>query len=644
MVAAWSISAIGSRVGALEFWEYIVFDAYMRYRPARAPDPRIAIVTIDEEDLFDAENDRVLTEWPLPDEVVLETLKAISRHEPRAIGLHLYLPPSEEPERARLQQAIATTEHLIGMEKVVGSGRQAPSLFPREQLGMSDMVLDGDGTVRRGLIAIYDSREKSYLSWGAQLAVEYLAEDGITPERQETGDVRFGRGLVRRLEAGEGGYSPQLDTGGFQVMMDFRGGLDAFETVSLRDVRSGNFDPELFRDRIVAIGPVSSQLKRAYRTPVAPGRNGASIASLGQPESFLTPDFGSNSNSGDPETAKLRAIEPLMSSLTIHLNLTSQLLDRALLGRPGLGAMPDWVKWGWMAIGAWLGTRNCLIPGRSQAWRPGATVQAWFVRGGQAVGVVSAILGVGFVSLWLGWWLPTVAPILAFAIALGLQSMYRSYRLYRWASYDALTGVGNRRLFDATLRDFQQSSQISQQPLAAILCDVDWFKSYNDTYGHQRGDRCLERVARAISSVTRPSDIVARYGGEEFVVLLPNTAVEGATALADRLCNTVRDLQIEHRQSPLSACLTLSCGVAVWYPKRKGNRDLIAAADRALYRAKDSGRNTWKLETPSSRVKTRSDRTIAPKELRDATPLDTASETDAIESPTRHDLGSPQQD
>jgi len=598
-VVAWSVAFGSASLGSLEFWECFLFDTYVRHRPARSVDPRIAVVTIDEADLLDVTGRRVVNDWPLPDAVVLEIVEIVARQEPRAIGLHLYLPPSNSADRDRLKARIAETTNLIGMDKVVGSGRQAPSVFPREQLAMSDMVLDADATVRRGLVAIYDTAEKSYLSWGAQLAVEYLKAKGIAPERQQNGDVRLGRGLVPKLDRGDGGYGRKIDTGGFQVLMDYRGGLDAFETVSLRDLRAGNFDPDLFRDRIVAIGPTSPQLKRAYRTPVV-ARPSNRVASLGLTQSFLKPDFGAHSQNGDrsSDVAKIQDGEQLMSSLLIHLNLTSQLLDRALVDRPGLMVVPSWVEWGWVAFCAWLGSQYCLIPDRRRVWRASGTLGSWVSRGGLAIGITGGLLGVGAIAVWLSWWLPTIAPIVAFWVAIVCQSAYRAHLLYRWASYDALTGVGNRGLFDSTLQELQASSAETRQPFAVILCDVDWFKAYNDTYGHQQGDWCLERVARAIASATRPEDMVARYGGEEFVVLLPDTGVEGATALADRLCRTIRDLEIEHRASPVGTHLTLSCGVTVSYPARGDDRNPVADADRALYRAKDRGRDTWEIDLP----------------------------------------------
>lgn len=165
--------------------------------------------------------------------------------------------------------------------------------------------------------------------------------------------------------------------------------------------------------------------------------------------------------------------------------------------------------------------------------------------------------------------------------------------LQRLATSDSLTQLANRRRFDEYLNQELQRLAREAAPLSLILCDVDFFKSYNDTYGHQAGDDCLQQVAQAIArSVRRPTDLVARYGGEEFAVLLPNTNAEGAVRVAEKICSEVKALKIAHTNSQISTCLTLSVGVAsaVFYHE-SSSAMLISAADKALYQAKAKGRD-----------------------------------------------------
>jgi diguanylate cyclase (GGDEF)-like protein len=191
-----------------------------------------------------------------------------------------------------------------------------------------------------------------------------------------------------------------------------------------------------------------------------------------------------------------------------------------------------------------------------------------------------------------------------------------NHALQHLVSIDGLTQVANRRRFDEyldqewrrTSREMFGSLEAIAIPISLLLCDVDCFKLYNDTYGHQAGDRCLQRVVKAISSmVKRPADLVARYGGEEFAVILPNTTREGATYLAEQICLNVKSLAIPHISSHVSNVVTLSIGIATIVPHADLSLEtLIVAADAALYEAKKAGRDTYcvsQLNTPVASAK-----------------------------------------
>lgn len=172
--------------------------------------------------------------------------------------------------------------------------------------------------------------------------------------------------------------------------------------------------------------------------------------------------------------------------------------------------------------------------------------------------------------------------------------------LQHLAGSDGLTLVANRRRFDEYLDQQFRLMAREKAPLSLILGDIDFFKSYNDTYGHQAGDDCLRQVARAISrSVSRPADLVARYGGEELAVILPNTHAEGAVQIAEKVRSEVKVLEIAHANSQISNCVTLSLGVASTLPCDESScAMLISAADKALYQAKSKGRDAVRLAPP----------------------------------------------
>ena len=165
--------------------------------------------------------------------------------------------------------------------------------------------------------------------------------------------------------------------------------------------------------------------------------------------------------------------------------------------------------------------------------------------------------------------------------------------LQRLATRDGLTGVANRRSFDDTLNSEWRRATRESRSLSLLMLDVDYFKLYNDSYGHQGGDECLKRVAAAMSEVTqRSSDAIARYGGEEFAVLMPATDLSGACIVAERIRAAVEKLAIPHAQSQVADHVTVSIGVASISVSLDGAQaNLVGAADAALYRAKADGRN-----------------------------------------------------
>ncbi|MCP8463480.1 PleD family two-component system response regulator [Pseudomonas sp. ZM23] len=173
--------------------------------------------------------------------------------------------------------------------------------------------------------------------------------------------------------------------------------------------------------------------------------------------------------------------------------------------------------------------------------------------------------------------------------------------LQRLMNSDGLTGLSNRRHFDEYLEMEWRRAQREQSQLSILLIDVDFFKAYNDTFGHVQGDEALRQVAAAIrASCSRPSDLPARYGGEEFVLVLPGTSPGGARLLAEKLRRSVQDLGIAHELPRTGAPLTISIGVATLTPQvGQPYRQLIELADQALYNAKHGGRNQVGIGDPS---------------------------------------------
>lgn len=170
-------------------------------------------------------------------------------------------------------------------------------------------------------------------------------------------------------------------------------------------------------------------------------------------------------------------------------------------------------------------------------------------------------------------------------------------KLSRLSSLDGLTGIANRRHFDQIFEKEWQRARRTGSALSLLFLDIDFFKYYNDTYGHQEGDDCLRKIAAAAGSVLkRPGDLLARYGGEEFVIILPATEVDGACEVAQEIRTAVETCNIPHSASKISDHVTVSIGVAggkVSLTDRP--QELLALADKALYEAKNGGRNQVKV-------------------------------------------------
>ena len=161
------------------------------------------------------------------------------------------------------------------------------------------------------------------------------------------------------------------------------------------------------------------------------------------------------------------------------------------------------------------------------------------------------------------------------------------------ANLDSLTQLSNRRGFDDYIQKEWERMQRIKAPLSLIMCDVDFFKSYNDRYLHPNGDKCLIKVAMAMrNTVRRSGDLVARYGGEEFAIVLPNTNALGAASVAENVRTAIKNLQIAHEASSVCPYVTISVGVSTIIPNQSNDfQALIHAADRALYQSKSQGRD-----------------------------------------------------
>ncbi len=173
------------------------------------------------------------------------------------------------------------------------------------------------------------------------------------------------------------------------------------------------------------------------------------------------------------------------------------------------------------------------------------------------------------------------------------QSQGLARQLRQLSAEDALTGIGNRRRFDEAFEREWSRAMRGHYSISLIMCDLDFFKAYNDHYGHTAGDECLKRVGAVLEQhCRRPGDLAARYGGEEFVVLLPRADAEDARSMAEKIRRAVEDLAMPHAASDVGSMVTTTVGVATLIPDRDMSpKHFLEMADAALYAGKREGRN-----------------------------------------------------
>ena len=544
------VIAIGM-TGVLQPLEWFAFDRILQNRATPGIDSRFLIVTIDEEDI------RKLGEWPISDSKMTSLLQALQQHHPRAIGIDIYRDLPVGNGRNQLNAVFQAIPNIVGVEKVINEPvPPAPTLDPQTQIGMADLVPDADGRIRRALLAVKCDKEEKIcseddhqnikLGLATQLAFIYLEQEGVYPQTLDTGHLHLGQAVFRRFAANDGGYA-NVDAHGTQILINYPAGKSFFETVSFSEVLADTVSASKIQDRVVLIGATAVSLNDLLYTPMS--------------------------------------LEERLPGVFVHAHIASQLIGSALDGRTVLNGVTPLLKYSWILLSTNLAV--ILVHGITNQ---GGVYQRknLFLLVFVMPCVWAGVIGIVYSFFYIGLWLPIAAPLISISLSSVLLLLRQNHQLHGLASLDGLTRIANRRSFDHYLQQcIRQRAQ-----LALVLCDVDYFKRYNDTYGHQEGDKCLQLVAKALQQGVRRSDFVARYGGEEFVIVLPSTEISMAHTILGRIQQQISNLKIAHNASDVSDYVTLSFGVvAMDSLKEISAKVLIEWADHALYQAKKLGRN-----------------------------------------------------
>jgi len=400
---------IGQSLGLFNLPEWKLRDELVRLRSQSQIADEVVIVTIDEQDI------QSVGKWPVPDSALAKLLKKIKEQQPRSIGLDLYRDLPEGNGYEQLVQVFRTTPNLIGVEKITGERvNPPPELQKNDQVGLADLVLDGDRHVRRALLTAEDAKSEGKIKAGlaTHVALKYLEAEKITLESidEKQQKFRLGKAIYQPLKNHEAGYS-DADVGGYQILLNWHGSEAAFRTVTMRDVLAGKLDADLMRDRMVFVGSTAASTNDFFSTPFS-----SSLISAQKP----TP------------------------GVVIHANIALQLVRGAKTGKTNVYGISGISSSLWIVLWSILGSGGSL-------WLASARGQGkWQIPGGKilwaTVGLSVVLIG-GSYYIFLSGVLIPVTPALAGFISSVIATI-NAYKQQKLEETNQQLEIANAQLLD----------------------------------------------------------------------------------------------------------------------------------------------------------------------------------------------------
>lgn len=366
--------------GGIEPLELVAFDQMTRSRSSQTtPDPRLLVITISEQDI------RQQQQWPISDRIFAQLLQKLQALQPAAIGLDIYRDIPVEPGNNELRTQLKQP-NLVAIQSLdILTGASPPPGVAANQIGFNDVAIDPDNAVRRNVL-FAETQTGVLYSFSLQLALAYLQQQGITPQSSKSNpnNLQLGPAVFEKLSPNSGGYQ-QAETGGYQILLNYRNSTNIARTVSLTEALSGRLDPNWVKGKIVLIGTTAPSLKDLFTTPFSPALK----------ENYKLP------------------------GVFIHAQMVSQFLDAATGQRPLFWFWSESVEalWivGWILLGGVLGR---------------VTYHPFGLSLGMALGL-GACAGIGLVLFINGGWVPVAAPTLGFVLAGALVITYRAYHAHQ---------------------------------------------------------------------------------------------------------------------------------------------------------------------------------------------------------------------
>lgn len=513
--------------GGLQMGELLILDGYMRHRPTLPADKRIAIVGVNEEDI------KEIGQAIVPDRFYAEAITKLKAQQPRAIGLDIYRDVPTPPGHEQLVKVFESTPNLVGIEKVVGnSGKDIvappPVLKAKGQVGANDLIIDSDKRVRRGFMYLDNARGETIFSFPLFLALQYLDRDGISPQNVEGSDDTWwlGKTLFTRFKSNDGGYI-RADSGGFQTIIDFRGGSSYFETVSLSDILNNRVPKDWARDRIILIGVVGESFK----------------------DNFSTPYSGSLLGSPKP-----------VAGVEIHAALVSQILNAAIDGRPLFRSWPEPAEQGWVLLWA--------VGGAVLAWKWRRTTKRWVFILTRAIAPLIAIgvlLGSTYIAYLYGWWLPVVPPLLAFASSTLAITGYIAYTASK------IRHTFGRYLTDAVVANLLESPEGlklggKRQRITILTSDLRGFTALSERMPPEEVVTILNLYLKAmLATIKEHEGTIDKFLGDGILVHFGTPETRHDDAQRAVACAIAMQLAIEEVNQTLTQMNlpTLEMGIGI---------------------------------------------------------------------------------
>lgn len=381
---------VAEMAGFFQLLEWATLEQFFALRPLEPAEKRVLVVKIDEQDITQ------VGKWPIPDAVLAQAIAKLKAQQPAAIGIDIYRDLAVEPGHQELVKLMQSTPNLIGVKKLVGERvAPPPTLAQLDQVALADLVLDPDGKVRRGLLSVGDENGEIYLGLATRLSLMYLEPKGISLKAldKEGNNLQLGKAVFTPLRGNEFSYR-DADVGGYQIILNYRGFPERFDTVTLHDVLNDAVSPEMIRDRIILIGTTAKSIN-----------------------DFFNVGYSSNFQE-DGER---------MAGVIIHANLISQILSAALDGRTLIRV--------WSSSAEWLWVLCCSFVSTGATWQllQFKSIGQQRLGGFPILGISFAtcvILSTSYLAFLLGWWIPSVTPVLALIIsAIVTTNFYKQVQL-----------------------------------------------------------------------------------------------------------------------------------------------------------------------------------------------------------------------